>query len=303
MKFLTLEIPQYLETRKKKTSYLINFPDKTVFYFKIQDNSSIEEINHLTTIGKDFFSSQFDYPIHHTPNKFITLRNEDYVLTKQMESHEISWEIFYTYNHWIKIKPDVYDDTLDWDISGFTGRIINFFSGEDEDIYQIEYSGHSLKQMPIENLQNISRNISPFFTYLEPEFIMPYLPSSVDHQEERVKVRILEKILNHKKQSINPDFSIHEISSFLEIIQNWETVLQKFLVANSDIQVRLSNRKKYQLINIHGSDEFWGVWGNFLRNKKHCLFPITEIVEIGNSRELQQTLKAYKEMMNLVLPN
>ncbi len=299
MKVILLDIPVGSSAQRNQGSYINNFLDKNIFYFQIPVHLPKKDQGHLEKIAKEFFQDQITSPIE----RYLAIKEINFSGDIQTNSKEISWEIFFTFNQLITVNSNVFDDNLDWDISGFKGTIINFYSGDDQDIYQIRYSAESLRKIPIQKLKKISNTSSPFFTYLEPDYIMPEMSKFNSMQDQRDLVKLVENILDHL--SFPPDVfsTIFETNSFLEIVQTWEGIFKSHSPQTHSIEVYLSNKNNYQLVEICGSDEFFGVWGNFVKENIHYLFPLTEIKKVINHRNFNNHIQSYKQIMKLILPN
>lgn len=299
MKVILLEVPINSLALRKADSYLNNFSDKNYFYFQIPDNLPKTDQEQLVRIAKNFFKLQINSPIEGFLSTKEIFLSEDI----QTKGKEISWEIFFKFNQLITVNPNVFDDNLDWDISGFKGKIINFYSGDDQDIYQIRYSAESLNHIPIQKLKQISKTDSPFYTYLEPDYIMPDMSKFNFTQDQTDLVKLVFNIFDHLAlpEDVLSLFSIS--NSFLEIVQKWEGILKKQSLESQAIEVYLANQNKYQLVEIGESDEFFGVWGNFVKEEIHYLFPLTEIKKVRNHRNFNSYIQSYKQIMKLILPN
>lgn len=299
MKVILLEIPFESFILRNQGSYINNFRNKNIFYFQFPVHLPKKDQDHLEKIAKKFFQDQINSPIE----SFLSIKEINLFVDTQINSKEISWEIFFNFNQLITVKTNVFDENLEWDISGFKGTIINFYAGDDQDIYQIRYSAESLSKIPLKKLKQISNISSPFFTYLEPDYIMPEMSKFDCIQDQRDLVKLVENILEHLALPQYESSTFAETHSFFEIVQAWEAIFKKHTIQTQSIEVYLSNQNKYQLVEICESDEFFGVWGNFVKEDIQYLFPLTEIIKVINHSSFNRNIQSYKQIMKLILPN
>lgn len=299
MKIILLEIPAENQKIRKPNSYVNNFLSINYFYFHIPSYLPKTDQDHLEKIAKQFFKLQIYSPIEN----FVSLKEMSLLKDVKSRIKEISWDIFYKFNQSVTVKSNVFDENLDWDISGFKGKIINFYSGEDEDIYQIQYSAESLNQIPIKKLKQISPIGSPFYTYLEPEYLMPELTQTNTNQDQTELKKLFVNIIDHLEFPPEISTLISESNSFFEIVHQWEIFFKNLSLELQSIEVNFSNQKKYQLIEICESDEFIGVWGKFLKEDTYYLFPLTDIKKVSNHGIFNGYIQFYKQIMNIILPN
>ena len=74
--------------------------------------------------------------------------------------------------HYCKIRN--FDRSLKQNIGEMTGIIVDFFSDGQEDIFKIRFGIQALSGFSEKNMKClIERKISPFYTYLSPDQILP----------------------------------------------------------------------------------------------------------------------------------
>ena len=299
MNYLTLELPQKQNINIKSSSFLTNFPDISIFYFSIPEELSESEQTHLINFGKLFFESQTTNDIH----QFLRIHKEENIINTQNFYLQISWEIFYQFQHQIIVKSNVFDDYLKCDISGAKGKIINFFSGDNQDIYQIQFSNNSLKHILKNQTKRFSKEISPFFTYLESELFMPDFPLKGISKENYNMMDFLPDILEGDLLIEELDDTFKKTMDNLEFINIWEMIFNQFFMEEIEIITIGSNQRKYSLIGINSSDESFGVWGEFRNDSKISLFPLTDMIKCLNQKKFDQYLQIYRKISKLILPN
>ena len=280
-----------------KNSFVRNFPHVQFFYFLMPDSCTTEEKKHLIDFGNTFFLSQFPSSVE----KYLSIKNFSFLKDHSKTAHKISWEIFYKYNQWVKIRSNVFDGYLKSNVSGFTGRIINFFSGENQDVYQIALSGESLSRIRKVKLQTISKKYSPFYTYLEPEFLLP-----IYSQENKLAVSLIEilaGLIKSNNRLIPEETDLSGVSDFLDILFRWESYLKCFFKNNQIYKIRTYGNQIYNWRGIHSSDVLFGIWGEFENNDQVFIYPLTDILEVFNDKELSDNFHNYLSIAKLILPN
>ena len=280
-----------------KNSFVRNFPHVQFFYFLIPDSCTVEEKKHLIEFGNTFFLSQFPLSVEN----YLSIKYFSFLSDQTKTTHKISWEIFYKYNQWVKIRSKVFDGYLKTNVSGFTGRIINFFSGENQDVYQIALSGESLSKIKNTKLQTISKKYSPFYTYLEPEFLLPMYS-----QENKLSVPLIEilaGLINSNIRLIPEETDLGRVNDFLDILFRWESYLKCFFKNNQIYKIRTYGNQIYNWRGIHSSDELFGIWGEFENNDELFIFPLTDILDVVNDDELSDIFHNFLSIAKLILPN
>lgn len=280
-----------------KNSFVRNFPHVKIFYFSIPSSCTAEEKKHLIEFGNTFFLSQFPPSVEN----YLSIKNFSFLSDHIKTAHKISWEIFYKYNQWVKIRSNVFDGYLKTNVSGFTGRIINFFSSENQDVYQIALSGESLSKIKNAKLQSISKKYSPFYTYLEPEFLLP-----IYSQENKLTVSLIEilaGLIKSNNRIIPEDANLDEVSDFSDILFRWESYLNCFFKNNEIYIIRTKSNHIYNWRGIHSADESFGIWGEFENNDELFIYPLTDILEVFNDDELSDIFHNFLSIAKLILPN
>ena len=296
-KILLLDLTTSNAPVPRTNSLLRNFPDVKYFFFSMPQTCSIEEKAHLIDYGKSFLLSQFSI----SAEKYISIRNLSSISDKSQMAHEFSWEIFYKFNNWVKIRSNVYDGYLKTNVSGFTGRIINFFSGDNQDVYQIALSGESLSRISKGKLKSIAKRVSPFYTYLEPDYLLPIIPPN--DQQNNQKFEILSNLVSPRIGLIPDEMNTFKLKDFSEIINNWKSFFEGFFNNDQVSKIRTFDNKIYVWTGIHSADESFGIWGNFENNDEVRLFPLSDIKEIINDEKLSRYFHQYLTITKLILPN
>lgn len=291
MKTVLLSITEGLRNLLNPNSIINNFSEVDLFYFSIPTNLTISDQNHLIKQSFLFFKSQFSVDIEN----HISVENKR-VVTKNIKlSKELSWEIFYRFNRWIRVCDGIFDEDLDGFISGFTGKIIDFYSDDASSVLLIAFSGESIKKLLLDHLQTNFKKISPFYTFLESDFIMPDTgPEDVNVDEEK-RIGTMLKFSN---------FTNYEnIESFSALLKFWEDQFRENLVNPVKVRINSSDQSIYQLRDIPYFDERFGVWGTIYSGETIIDIPLMEIVEMTNNRFLNNLVMDYQKLMSLLLPN
>ena len=291
MKRVLLSINQVLRNFINPTSIINIFSEVDLFYFSIPTNLTISDQNHLIKQSFLFFKSQFSVDIEN----HISVENKRVVTKNKKLSKELSWEIFYRFNRWVRVCEGIFDKDLDWFISGFTGKIIDFYSDEESSVFLIAFSGESITKLPLDHLQTNSNNISPFYTFLESEFIMPAIGPEDVNVDEKKRIGTMLKFSN---------FTNYEnIESFSALLKFWEDQFRENLDNPVKVRINSSDQSIYQLKDIPYFDQRFGVWGTIYSGETIIDIPLMEIVEITNNRFLNNLVMDYQKLMSLLLPN
>ncbi|MBE0688056.1 MAG: hypothetical protein IH585_18835, partial [Anaerolineaceae bacterium] len=221
MKVVSLEISENSRNLLKSDSIFNNHSDIDLYYFSIPTKLSISDQNHLIKQCFLFFQSQFAINID---NK-ISIGDKREIRINFKKSKDLSWEIFFRFNRWIRVCDGIFDEDLDWFISGFTGKIIDFYSDDETSVFLIAFSGKSIAKIPLDHLQKSINNISPFYTFLNPELIMPDTPPEDENIDEETRIGIMLKFINFQNYS-----DLLTIESFSEYLNYWEEQFRSNLV-------------------------------------------------------------------------
>ena len=295
MKLVFLEINEYLRNLLKPDSIFNNYPEIDLFYFSIPSTLTISDQNHLINQGFLFFQTQFSVKVEN----HIFVENKRNVRNITKIAKELSWEIFFHFNKWVKVCDGIFDEDLDWFISGFTGKIIDFYSNDEGSVFMIAISGNSLSKIPSEHLKsNINNNIPAFYTFLSPELIMPDLESENSNVDEKFRIELMLKLTNFQ------DFPTTEkFKNFFDLLNFWKDQFTEQIVNPVEVRINSSDRSIYHLIDVPYFDERFGVWCTLKSDEKIIDIPIMEILEITDNKVLINLVMDYQKMMTLLLPN
>ncbi len=292
MRVILLKISEDIRTKIIFDSILNNFQGFDSFYFVIPPKLSISDQEHLQKQGSQFFQSQFNVNIQ---NRLSIVLKRDIRKVSQF-SLELSWEIFYKFNNWIRVCEGIFDEDLDWFISGFNGKILDFYTDGEKCIFLIVFSYHSISKIPVEHLKTISRNNSPFFTFLEPELIMPDNgPDNLQTDEKQRMAFLLQFTDFNQYPSENLDF-------FSDILIFWEELFRSNLKKPEKAKIASSEINLPCLVEIPYYCERFGVWGTFLIGDKKVDIPLLEVEEFPDNDSLNNLCRKYQQTMSLMLP-
>ncbi len=294
MKLVLLEINENLRNLLKPDSLFNNYSGVDLIYFSIPKNLSIADHNHLINQGIMFFQSQFSEKVEN----YISVENKKDVTKKIKIAKELSWEILYRFNKWVKVCDGIFDEDLDWFISGFTGKIIDFYSDGETSVFLIAFSGDAISKIPLEHLKTNFINISPFYTFLESGLIMPDKGPENINVDEKQRIGIMLQLTNFQINS-----SLEKFDRFSDLLQFWEDQFKDKLVNPIEVRINSSDQSIYQLIDIPYFDERFGVWVTLISDEKIVDVPIMEIVKVLNNKIFKELFIEYKKMMAIVLPN
>lgn len=294
MKLVLLEINDTLRNLIKPDSIFNNYLDVDLFYFSIPINITIAEQNHLINQGFMFFQSQFSVNIEN----HIFVENKKDFTNKIKIAKELSWEIFYRFNKWVKISDGIFDEDLDWFISGFTGKIIDFYANDETSVFLIAFSGDAISKIPLDHLKTNCITVSPFYTFLEPGLIMPDKEPENTNADEKQRIEIMLQLTNFQINS-----SLEKFDRLSDLLHFWEDRFKDKLVNPIEVRINSSDQSIYQLIDIAYFDERFGVWVTLLSNNKIVDIPILEIERVINNKFFNELIIDYKKMMSIVLPN
>jgi len=294
MKLVFLEIRAGLRNQLKSDSIIKNYSEVDSFYFSIPTRLSISDQNHLIKQSFLFFKSQFSVDIEN----HISIVNKREIGTKLQVAKELSWEIFFRFNRWVRVCDGIFDEDLDWFISGFTGKIIDFYSDDKNSVFLIAFSGDSITKIPLNHIQATINNISPFYTFLEPELIMPDIGPENLNVDEKKRIGIMLELTNFKNLS-----TFEKIESFSGLLKFWEDQFKANLVNPAEVRINSSDQSIYKLKDIPYFDERFGVWGTLISDGKMIDIPMMEIQEVTNNKFLSNLIMEYQKTMSLLLPN
>lgn len=294
MTFVLLEINKDLRNQLISGSIINNYSDVDLFYFSIPTNLTISDQDHLIKQCFLFFQSQF---FENIQNYIIVEHNREEIKS-QHKSKELSWEIFFRFNKWVKICDGIFDEDLDWSISGFIGKIIDFYSNDETSVFLIAFSGDALSKIPIEHLKTNFYNISPFYTLLEPDLIMPDKGPENTNADEKQRIEIMLQLTNFQINS-----STEEFECFPDLLQFWKDQLKEKLICPIEVRINSSDQSIFQLIDIPYFDERFGVWVTLLSEERIVDVPIMEIIKVINNKFFNDIIINYKKMMSILLPN
>jgi len=295
MKLVLLEINESLRNLIKPDSIFNNYSEFDLFYFSIPSNLTNADQNHLINQGFLFFQSQFSVKIEN----HIFIENKRDVRNIVKIAKELSWEIFFHFNKWVKVCDGIFDEELERFISGFTGKIIDFYSNDESSVFMIAFSGNSLSKIPLEHLKtNIDNKIPAFYTFLDPELIMPVLEPENANVDEKHRIELMLKLTNFQNYSIGEKFN-----SFSDLLNFWKNQFKENVVTPVEVRINTSDRSIYHLIDIPYFDERFGVWCTLKSDEKIIDIPIMEILEITDNKVLINLVMDYQKIMTVLLPN
>jgi hypothetical protein len=200
---------------------------------------------------------------------------------------------YYRYNSWVKIREEVFDSVLRIQIGDFIGKILDFYGGDKEDIFYVQWSAQSLVKITDQNLMKcIAKKISPFGTYIGSELLIPIQfaeePGTTEKQrKEMLTPTFLKKYENEFNQVFNNSASSSEFS-----YQTWEDYLTKLLASKEPITV-LHNKINYQMTGIAGSDEKNGVWVELTDTEHTLIMPLNEIRKVSAPQKISKIFSFY----------
>ncbi len=277
----------------KSDSILNHYPHFDSFYFSIPSRLSVADQNHLVKRSSKFFQSQFKMS---NDNLVSVVSNRD-VSKKYQQAKELSWEIFYRFNQWVKVCEGIYDQELDWFISSFSGKILDFYTDDENSIFLLSFSGDSLSKIPVNHLKEISKITSPFYTFLESDLIMPDFEHENILEDEKKKMDLFIKLSDFK------EYPQENFENLCGLIKFWETKFRSNLVTAEQVLIYPAQDSPSFLIEIPYFCERFGVWGTFLIGDKKIDIPLIEIVEIISNKFLDNLFQNYQKAMALILPN
>lgn len=295
MKLVLLEINENLRNLLKPDSLFNNYLGVDLIYFSIPTNLSIVDQNHLINQGFIFFQSQFSEKVEN----YISVENKSDVRINLKHAKELSWEIFFRFNCWVRVCDGIFDEELDWFISGFTGKIIDFYSNDENSVFLISLSGDSISKIPLEHLKTIIDNkITPFYTILESDLIMPdKIPDNIP-EDEKLRIESILNLINFQDYSTRGIFT-----NISDLLLFWENQFKEKFVNPVEVRINSSNQSIYHLIDLPYYDERFGVWCTLKSDEKIIDVPINKIIEVKNNKSFDELIINYKKMMAIVLPN
>ena len=177
------------------------------------------------------------------------------------------------------------------DISDFIGKIVDFYNDGDTTIFLISFSGESLKKISIKYFKSNTFQISPFFSILEPEFLLPLPYISENNFEDRDKLDLIAQILGIEDLMIIEELDLEK--SFLfwtEKIQSEKEKINQTIVDTEDYSTLTWK-------DISFSDKKYGLWGTFVNDTEEFELPLFDIINVKEHEKLNDILDQYKDFM------
>ncbi len=207
----------------------------------------------------------------------------------------VDLSIYYQYMDWIIIRSEIFDRSFKQNIGGMKGIIVDFYSNGQEDIFKINFGTQALSQFSENKLKYlIERKISPFYTYLSSDQILPSIKSdSYDHMQDSQALTLVkyapEKIKSHWENPQNRCYYVKQ----KQIFEYWESLLStRFTEQNHLIGTTFQN-ENVRILSIAGSDDKNGVWINIEKNEKELIIPLSNIRRISTPINCNFDLKIY----------
>lgn len=235
------------------------------------------------------FSKRFDIDVYAV--------DKEYLHHNKIRARELSWEIFYQFNHWIKVNNGIYDQNLRWDISGFTGRIIDFYKDERHTLFLISLSLESLNSIPVHHFQSTDFEFSPFYVVLASSFFTPLLSPDIVHDEIEGSIKKMMNVFT--KSVLIQDNPVKNLDEFLI---HCSSVFDNQLRKNEVNRVKTIEQKTIVWKNMISIDDKFGVWGLFYDGERNIQIPIADIETVIGNHDLNNILGEYKKIMNFLLP-
>lgn len=291
MKYLQLQIDNKLINHLKSESLFNQFPKIHFFYFTIPSFLSYQDKDYLVKQGYSFFLSQFDIDVSGQIKEVSRLSGKYSKNTHK----KLTWDLFYRYHKWIKICEGVYNET-NQSISGAIGKIVDFYSDENQIVYLIEFP--KMEDFKKNNLLSENEVIKEVLDYLflTSDLFMP--------AKEPENIEIIEKlqtkslVMNSRLQFELDTRNVDTISNFIHC---WEKLLQTKFSQHFPSVTHLSQNRQYRLIDIPYSERRYGVWGTFENNYQIIDIPLIDVINLEGNEILDKLLISYKSEINQLL--
>ncbi len=264
------------------------------YSIRIPEDLSTDEINALVKAAKENLSKNTGIQLQetsHSNDAFnYTIAEEPYPDAPILELSR-----FYTYNKWVSIRSGVYDSYLHLNSSHFVGRITDFYSDGEQDIFFIKWSKDSLAKIPVIKLQHlVRRNISPFGSYVSPDLILPMKHSEALIESEKKQLEIYRTYLPKKFET---EFHVvfEETPSTRDkpnyII--WEDFFRKFLHAERIVHCAEKHSQDSILVDVAGAEEKIGVWVELESEGKTTIIPLADVQEVQSNGNIEKFFHFY----------
>lgn len=207
----------------------------------------------------------------------------------------VDLSIYYQHLDWIIIRSEIFDRSIKQKIGGMKGIIVDFFSNGQEDIFKINFGTQALSLFSENKLKFlIERKMSPFYTYLSSDQILPSIKSdSDDHIQDNQVLTLLkyapEKIKSHWENPQNRCYYDKQ----KQIFEYWETLLSNRFTEQKHLIGTTIQKENVKILSIAGSDEKNGVWINIQKNEKELIIPLSNLRRISTPINLNYDLKIY----------
>ena len=169
--------------------------------------------------------------------------------------------IYYQYMDSIIVRSGILDQSLKQNIGEMTGVIVDFFSDGQEDIFKIRFGIQALSGFSENKLKFlIERKISPFYTYLSPDQI---LPSGEHDSEVSIQERQVQTLLKYAPEKIKSYWDSPLNNIFYDeqkpIFEYWENFLRNRFDNQNEITGTTFQNETVKILSTAGSDEKNGV--------------------------------------------
>lgn len=293
MRIVLLKLTEEARKGIKSDSILNHYPHLDSFYFSIPSRLSVADQKHLIKRGSQYLQSQFSMSIV----DLVSVGSSRDIRRKNQHAKELSWEIFYHFNHWVKVCEGIYDQELDWFISGFSGKILDFYTDDENSIFLIAFSGDSVSKIPVKHLIEISRTTSPFYTFLESDLIVPDFDPVNFLEDEKKKMDLFVELSDFK------EYPQENFENLFDLLKFWEAQFRTHLLTAEPVRLDSYHNILALLVDIPYFCERFGVWGTLLIGDKKIDIPLIEMEEILNNKILDNHFQNYRKTMTLILPN
>ena len=280
----------------KDTFQIKNFTD--YICFSIPADFDQNDLFHIT---KYFRAKVFENIKNPTENIHTgNFLNDDQIKFKLLDIKDnpqncMDLSIYYQYMDWIIVRSGMFDQSLKQNIGEMKGIIVDFYNNGQEDIFKINLgiqalSGFSEKKMKF----LIDRKISPFYTYLSPDQI---LPSSEPDSTESIQDSQVQNLLKYAPEKIKSHWNNPQNKNYYDqqkpIFEYWENLLNNRFDDQNQITGTTFQNETVRILSIAGSDEKNGVWINIRINERELIIPLSNIRRISTPLKFNYDLKIY----------
>jgi hypothetical protein len=295
MKIFSLKTDQDLFEIVKDLFQMKNPAD--LICFSTPKGFNQNDFSHLTNYFKKIITEKYE-STNLTNSSLFQFENKikfQLLDVKEKPKNCIDLSIYYQYMDWIVVRSGIFDNSFKQNIGGYEGEIVDFFSDGKQDIFKIYLGIQSLSQFSDKKMKFLfENNISPFYTFLSSDQILPSNRSDpgISLRDSHIQIFLKyssEKIKTHWINSKN----MSHYNNQNPIFEYWESLFDRIFADQDRLMAVTYQNETVRILSTAGSDEKNGVWINIMNNEKELRIPLSDIKRISTPLKFNHDLKIY----------